>query len=932
MIIDDKELIADFICESNDGLADIENDLLTIESAGDAFDIDLVNTIFRAVHSVKGAAGFLGLTKINELAHSMEHLLDKYRSRTICPSSERIEALLRAADTLKAMINNIAGSNDVDISYHVQELKKVAMSSEVESKQTSQTGGDTTTHTIQQEIPSTTSHLDIPPQNPTDHGGEDSTKTQGLIHTMSNSSQTINQGMSDPNAGSDVSLLEPGISKNEDTSIGKTASALAAETNLRVPVHVLDRLMNLAGELVLCRNQLLQIVTSADWNGINGTTASLDLVTSELQEAIMQTRLQPIGNVFNRFPRIVRDLAHKLGKECELVVAGKEVEVDKSIIEAIGDPLTHLVRNAVDHGIESPSQREAKGKSVTGTIKLTAHHQAGKVCIDIEDDGAGMDPRKLREKAVEKGILSAEQAEILSDRDAVRLIFHPGFSMAAKVTDVSGRGVGMDVVRTNIERLGGTVDVISEVGRGTEIHVTLPLTLAIIPSLLIRCGGKRFAIPQVNVAEIVRVRSNEKAERIGSIKNAAVLRLRGTLLPLIRLSNVLASNTSIVNSCHVLEELEAIQIIVVESGKSRFGVIVDSVEDSEEIVVKALGPHLKDCHCFAGATILGDGSVALILDVSGLASLEELRSTSEKDDVDMESTSSMYHTFETQNVLLFNNTPGELFAIPMAVISRIERIRNDQIDSVGGQKILQYRGTSLPLLELSQVIRTESSPEKDRLFVVVFDIGNREVGLIAPDLVDIRDVSTEVDTITFKEPGVAGALVVDGQTARLLDIFEFAETIQSEWFSERKKMDVSEDIRPFILLAEDSPFFRKQVSGFLESAGYTVVCAEDGQAAWDIMLSGEYAFDLLVTDIEMPNLNGLDLCRRVKDHPTFSDMPVIALTSLAGEEDFRRGEESGIDDYQVKFDRERTLASVAKFMKNRRESQMSGQPMNNVRS
>lgn len=672
--------------------------------------------------------------------------------------------------------------------------------------------------------------------------------------------------------------------------------------------------MNLAGELVLSRNQLLQALNASTQAGLDTIAARIDQVTSELQEAIMQTRMQPLAHVFSRFPRVVRDLSARLGKHVDLHIHGKEVEVDKSIIEAIGDPLVHLIRNSLDHGIETPDVRLARGKKGTGTIALEASHQAGGVNIVVRDDGAGIDAAVLRAKAISKGILTAEQAAALSDREAIELIFHPGFSTAEKVTDVSGRGVGMDVVKSNITRLGGTIEVSTTLGKGTQIHVKLPLTLAIIPSLIVHSGNQRFAVSQSSIHELVRVKANEIATRISRIKGADVLRLRGRLLPLVRLGQVLG-----LQDAAEVNESRGLDVIVVETGNARYGLVVDGLHDSEEIVVKPLGQHLKSCICLAGATILGDGEVALILDVGGIASFVQLsKSADEESDAQQQQRSA---NSETQPTLLFTNHASETFGIPMAVIRRLERIRTDQIDTVGGRQMLEYESNSLPLITLEEHIRARPRPEQHWLYVVIFEFNGAELAVIVPTLNEIRDLPTNIDARTFREAGVIGSVVVDKQAIRLLDVYELAAKAYPQLAQPTAKMTVNqrEAARHYrILLAEDSGFFRSQVIAFLESKGYEVVGCEDGQDAWETLQDADPPFDLVLTDIEMPNLNGFELCERIRDSESFNTLPVIALTSLAGEEDMERGLEVGVNDYQVKMDRDRLLATVARLLKGAR--------------
>jgi len=893
----DDELLNDFIVEANEHMGDIENQLLSIEESGDDIDVDLINEVFRGIHSIKGAAGFLGMTTINDLAHSLENILNMMRNLELKPNSEMIDIMLRAADRLQGLINDIQNSNDADVSEFIQALESIAS-----GKQDTPAEAKPEPSSVAQEEKPLTEDEEL------DRQIEEAIAAK-LVETNAKKEAVKQQAKQEAEPPVEQAPAQPPVAKKS-----KEKKSTAPEASIRVSVGVLDKLMNLAGELVLSRNQLMQAIVSSERTGLDVIASRLDQVTSEVQESIMQTRMQQIGSVFGKFPRVVRDLSSKLGKHCNLNIEGKEVEVDKTIIEAIGDPLTHLVRNSIDHGVEMPEDREKAGKPAEGTMNLRAFYQAGKVRIEIEDDGAGIDPNKLKEKAVSKGVITAEKAEQMGDREALRLIFHPGFSMAAKVTDVSGRGVGMDVVRTNISKLGGTVDVESVVGQGTNIVITLPLTLAIIPSLIVQSQEDRFAIPQVNIAELVRLRPAELEKRVGRIKDSEVLRLRGDLLPLIRLEEVLGM------SLHAREEqaegpgqpsCKATNIIVLETGQHRFGVVVDALHDSEEIVVKPLGRHIQKCPCLSGATILGDGHVALILDVAGVAAHEQilcneaLEQENEKQAGDGEQ--------ETQYMLLFNNHAEEHFAVTMDVISRIDRVRADQIDSVGGQELLQYRNSTMSLLRLENCITAKTPKPTDRLYVIVFEVGGKEIGLVAPSLEDIRDITMTIDTTTFRERGVLGSMVLGEKTTRYVDLFELADIAHPEW-SETEDLVVAEDEQPpLILLAEDSNFFRKQVTSMMTERGYRVIDCEDGLIAWETLQSGEHDFDLVVTDIEMPNMDGFEFAGRIKQSSKWNHLPVIALTSLAGAADVERGIEVGIDDYQIKMDRDKLLNSLQNF-------------------
>jgi two-component system chemotaxis sensor kinase CheA len=747
----------------------------------------------------------------------------------------------------------------------------------------------------------------------------------------------------------------------------KKRGKVEQETSLRVHVSVLDQLMTLAGELVLSRNQLLQSITSGDHRGSETAGQRIDLITSELQEAIMLTRMQSIGNVFNKFPRVVRDLAQTLGKQTELTLEGKDVELDKTIIEAIGDPLTHLVRNSVDHGIEAPSVRQQAGKNPTGQIYLKAYHEAGQVNIEISDDGKGLDGNRLAVKAVEKGLITEDQAKLMSTREKVNLIFLPGFSTAEKITDVSGRGVGMDVVKTNLDQLGGIIDIDSEMGKGTTIRIKLPLTLAIIPCQIVLTGGERYAIPQVNLEELLRIPAEQVRNRIERVGNADVVRLRGNLLPLIRLADVIEveaqymdSNTgrrkpdrrkSIADrrskkspliadeSQENTEEVpvqerrkedshepkerrfhadSALNIVVVSTGAMKYGLVVDELNDSEEIVVKPLGRDLKKCKGYAGATIMGDGRVALILDVSnlaqmaGLMSVEATSRAAEVAEAEMEANRASQ---DKQALLIFRNAEDEQFAAPLNLVERIEKIKQTDVENVGGKRVIKYRGGSLPLFSIDEVAAVKPLADLDNMLVIVFVVADREVGLLAMGPVDAQEINLTIDGTTLRQEGIMGSAIINDQTTLLVDIFEIVKTLNPQWFETPEMLQSEAGEAPTILFAEDSSFFRNQVKGSMEKEGFNVIEAEDGAIAWDLLQENADSVSLVVTDIEMPNMDGFSLTKQIKQSPAFSHLPVIALTTLAGEEDIAQGAKVGIDDYQIKLDREKLLNSIHNFLR-----------------
>jgi two-component system, chemotaxis family, sensor kinase CheA len=982
----DAELLHDFVVESTEGLAEIESDLMSIEDRGADIDVDRVNKVFRAIHSIKGAAGFLGLERLAELAHSLENILSLVRSRQLVPTTAVVEPLLKGSDTLRRMLADVTHSNDYDVSAHVSTLNAVATGTAAPAE-----------HAPTEHAPAPSINEVQQPQktltlNPTDvaaataqgqsvfiiewHPAEDIAcrDLAGLLHTLGDTglllASTLPDGVGDdtlrslpafqiahatilnaeqlatffqipvdrvrpaeapapltahpePAPVANPPVAKPVVATPAAPKAASPASdhphtdddkkASASDANIRVAVSVLDRLMNLAGELVLGRNQLLQTLGGKDLRAIESVAGRIDQITTDLQETIMQTRMQPVGNVFGKFTRVVRDLSRQLGKQVQLEIEGKDVELDKTIIESIGDPLTHLVRNSLDHGVESPAARTQAGKNPMGTVRLKALHQEGKVLLVVEDDGAGIDAAKLKRKAVEKGLITAEAAEAMTQREALHLIFAPGFSTAEVVTAVSGRGVGMDVVKTNFERLGGQVEIDTVVGKGTIITVRLPLTLAIIPSLITSCAGQRFAVPQGNIRELVRVGVAERDERISHVNRSEVLRLRGTLLPLVRLANVLVPGDVASTTTGVTN------IVVVETGRLRYGLVVDRLHDSEEIVVKPLGRHLKAVRFLAGATVLGDGRVAMILDVGGLARRSKLNETPDRTTRPQDANGADRTEAERIPTLLFSNHPREWFGVPMSVVSRIERVRGDQIDAVAGREVLQYRGGTLTLVSLENCVPARPRPAQPTLNIIVFKHGSREMGLIAPAVIDIRELPTEIDTAAFKAPGVLGSLIVDGHTVRFLDTFDLGNTQHAIGRAAENQAPVATGEsparrKPCILYAEDSSFFRNKVTRFMEAEGWQVHPCEDGQLAWERLQDPQLEIDLVITDIEMPNLDGFGLTERIRASSRWGNVPVIAVTSLASDSDRAHGIAAGVTEYMVKLNREQLIAAVSKVL------------------
>jgi two-component system chemotaxis sensor kinase CheA len=714
------EIVREFLLESHEGLDRMDRDFVALEQSPG--DLELLKSIFRAIHTIKGTCGFLGFGRLEGVTHAGESLLALLRDGVITLRPELASLMLRMVDAVRAMLAEIeatGGDGERDYAELVADLQAMV---DAHSRRTRDPA------------------VVVPP------GGRERRKPRPRAKRAA--APLV------PAAPAAPAAPEP-----EDAVAAEARAPAVADSSIRVDVELLDRLMNLVGELVLARNQVLQHAGAAEDAGFLATSQRLNLITTELQEGVMKTRMQPIGNVWSRFPRVVRDLAHACGKQVALEMDGRETELDKTIIEAIRDPLTHIVRTAGDHGIEAPAARGAAGKPAEGRLALRAYHEGGQVNIEIADDGAGVDVEAVRRKAVERGVVAADVAARMGDRELHHLIFQPGFSTAAKVTNVSGRGVGMDVVKTNIEKIGGTVDLQSVAGQGTVIRIKIPLTLAIIPALTVASGGERFAIPQVNLLELVRLGEGHAVEEL---HGAPVYRLRGKLLPILHLDRILGLGRR--------EALADATIVVLRADDRAFGLVVDEVTDTTEIVVKPLGKQLKGLAAFAGATIMGDGRVALILDVLGLAQragvVGEARERARAEGAEPAQAA----TGDERSLLVLGAAHDRRVAVPLDLVARLEEVEAAAVEWAGGQEVLQYRGGILPLVRLARALGlAEPAVPPARLPLVVHTDAGRPVGLVVDAIHDIVQARLTVER-PVDRPDLLGTAVIQGHVTDLLDL------------------------------------------------------------------------------------------------------------------------------------------------------------------
>ncbi|HWU19964.1 MAG TPA: chemotaxis protein CheW, partial [Nocardioides sp.] len=746
----DAEIIAEFLVESHENLDQLDRDLVELER--EPGSRDLLSSIFRTIHTIKGTSGFLAFNRLEQLTHVGETLLSRLRDGVEQMSPQIAEALLHMVDAIRALLEAIERTGvDTDPSVEVTPVVQV-----IERL----LAGDPGTATATEDpapTPATGSAED-----PIQVGAPDSVSPAGSVPAPSVAVEEADMKEVEP-----VETREGGWDGIERRGVQTTEPGESAEpwdgqdrrtvvdASVRVDVDLLDTLVDLVGELVLTRNQLLQRTLAAGDVELVRASQRLDLVASELQESVMKTRMQPIGQVWSKMPRVVRDLAHQLGREVELVMEGHETELDRSLLEALKGPLTHLVRNSMDHGIELPADRVAAGKAAKGTLVLRAFHESGQVVVEIKDDGKGIDPEKIAAVALQQGVVTREQLARMDTREVLSLIFRPGFSTATEVSNISGRGVGMDVVRTNIERIGGSVDLQSESGRGTTVRVRIPLTLAIIPALVVGEGAERYAIPQANLVELVRLEGEDLRRQVERLAGAPVLRLRGRLLPLVHLAEALGGS---------VENTEALTVVVLQSDETRFGLCVSEVHDTQEIVVKPIGRQLKSLGMYAGATIMGDGRVALILDVAGMGADAGISVVAEPTDTRTDVADDL------ASFLVLEVADGRRAALPLGAVARLEEFALDRIERTGTAEVVQYRDGILPLVRLASAIGLpDTSHLQDQLSVVVHERDEGAVGIVIDRVLDVVDTSV-VPTEVGRRSGVLGSAIVQERVTDLVDL------------------------------------------------------------------------------------------------------------------------------------------------------------------
>ena len=865
----DEDILQDFLAEAKEGITNLEEGFIELEK--DKKNIEILKALFRTMHSLKGAAGFFGFKTLESIAHFSEDILSKLRDGLIEPDEDIIDILLKAVDHIKYIIGYIEENKAepiedkildflVELSNFNEKLKKRIQEKPKEEKP-EEIKAEEKKEKIKEEVV------------------KEEVKEEKEIKEEKKEVESVKEVKKE---------------KKEEPAI--IPQIELTETHIKVDVKLLDQLMNLAGELVLARNRVVQLSQKIMDEDLTRSVQALSMITTEMQETIMKTRMQPIGMVFNKFPRIVRDLSKALGKKVNLHLEGTETELDRSIIEAIKDPLTHLVRNAIDHGIEPPEERIKLNKPAEGVLILRAYQEGGQVIIEIEDDGRGIDVEKIRQKAVEKGFLTQEEATLASEKELLSLIFKSGFSTAETVTQLSGRGVGMDVVKTNIEKLGGSIEINTVRGKGTTVKIKIPLTLAIIPALIVTSGDYRYAIPQVNLKELVNIQPEKDLLKVG---NTEFYRLRGEIIPVLRLSEILKSNG---------KDEDQKNLVILTTGEKFIGLLVDKIFASEEIVVKPLGKWFKNIPIYSGATIMGDGKLALILDVIGLSqfigiSMEEVEKKYETTVIKTKISSE-----ETIFLLLFDVGEDRL-ALPIALISRLDKIKANEIQISGGKEIIIYKDEVIPIIRLENYLPLQSISSQEEYNVLFFTERNKTCGILCSKIVGTLETTLEVEEGIYNHPGILGHRIINGKTVLFIDIYKIIEMYDPEWFI----VKIKEEKKKRILLVEDSAFFRNMIKNYLEGSGYEVELAENGKKALN-KLASEGHFDLIITDLEMPEMDGFELIKVLRSNPDYQNIPIIVVTALIGEDIRRRALELGANGYEIKLNREKLLEEIKNLL------------------
>ena len=912
------EDVRQFLIESNENLATLDDEIVKLEKTPE--NNALISSVFRTIHTIKGTCGFFGFDLLSATAHITENILAQARAgqRTLTP--DVISLILEAVDKIKILLVNIEQTGvegDVDCAELIGRLEKAHDACGSEAAHDAPAAPAPVVVAAPPPVveapvaaapprPAAPEPPPLPVDVPPAPAPVAATPAPPVHAVPPPAPVPVAAAPAPP----PVPAAAPAASAK--------APAASTDSTIRVDVGLLDKLMNLVGELVLARNQLLQN-SSTQSMSLQKTTQRLNLITSELQEGVMKTRMQPIGVVWNKLPRVVRDLASQVGKQISIEMIGADTELDKTIIEAIKDPLTHIVRNSCDHGVENPATRTGKGKDPEGRLLLRAFHEGGVVNIEITDDGAGIDPNKMRAKAIEKGLITEEQAAQMNDQSARELIFAPGFSTAEKVTSISGRGVGMDVVKTNIEKIGGNVEILEGKPYGTTIRIRIPLTLAIIPGLIVSLMPKpalsasgsqsvatrdeRFVVPQANLLELVRLEGVKIEERIKSLHGTPIFHYRGQLLPLVYLRRILGKSMP-------EGEPEAVSIVVLQAENRSLGLVVDAIHDTQEIVVKPLGRQLKGLDCYLGGTIMGDGLPALILDVAGLARLANLQGRNSSAALDAARSGLQQAALPTKMLLLFRAGNFHRIAVPLPLVARLEKIPTNTVERAAGHAVLHYRGDILPLVDLASVLEPGSGHDAfadEIIQLIVFTDGARRIGVIVDQIVDIVDEAVTVRR-GATAPGLLGSAVIGGKITDLLDLHAVVSAGGGNWLNSD---DIGSQGHTILLLDSCLPA-REMIAEYLGASGFDVTSANSvGDAMPRIRQS---SFDIVIAAVP-EGRSGFDTLKALRRDKQFDRIPILGLVDHPEQLDAYVPDGLSYDARIMRSNRDDLLASISSLVR-----------------
>ncbi|MEH6527818.1 MAG: chemotaxis protein CheW [Sneathiella sp.] len=902
------DLLSEFLTETNENIGIVDASLVVLEQ--DPSDESQIDNIFRLVHTIKGTCGFLGLPRLEAVAHAGENVLGKIRDRELTVTSDVVTIILEAMDVIKDILAVIEDTeaepegNDADLT---RRLNDVAFG-------TAEVKVEEVAPVVEEDTRGRATEAELEAAFMAADGPDDVTDIADVkeLHPAETSLDELEAAFNAaPGPEEEVKAPEPVKAVAKPSKDGAPKESSLANQSIRVNVDMLENLMTMVSELVLTRNQLLQMVRGMGDNEFTVPLQRLSHVTTELQEGLMKTRMQPIGNAWSKLPRIVRDLSHELEKKIDLVMHGAETELDRQVLELIKDPLTHMIRNSADHGLEIPADRLASGKKEIGKIVLDAYHEGGHIIITINDDGRGLNAEKIKKKVLENGLATEAELDAMTNQQVQNFIMRPGFSTAEHVTNVSGRGVGMDVVRSNIEKIGGTIALTSEEGKGSTFTIKIPLTLAIVSALIVECCSERFAIPQTSVVELVRASTDPDADNtIEMVNDSPVLRLRDHLLPLVHLNDILRLETAADEVADKSEIKGPEEFVVVSQvGDYTFGIVVDRVFDTEEIVVKPVAPILKRLSIFSGNTILGDGSVIMILDPNGIAATSGEAVVGAEHKINEEE--SLASNLEAKTALLVFRAGGEEpKAVPLSLIARLEEIDVETIETADGKMVVQYRDQLMPLTVIDE---TTKIAETGRQPVLVFSDEDRTMGLIVDEIVDIVEDRLNVEMTSSKE-GLIGSAVVRDKATDLIDVAYYLKECFGNWFDAGTSRPFGEEaVKQKILLVDDSPFFRNMLVPLLSAAGYEVSTAENGADALKLRDKG-VSYDIIISDVEMPEMDGFEFAEQVKRDDRWKETPIVALSSHTRQQDFDRGRDVGFTDYVAKFDRDSLMTVLSQTL------------------